>query len=558
MRAFISYSSKDRAAVESLVLALQERGIDCWWDQWHIDAGTDIVSAINQGLDNADAGIIVFSNHSRESRWVDAEASYLTYARIQEGKPVIPVMVHGDAWVPPLLRPLARRTIDEADAIADALRNRTAGPPTARKPEHGRVEMVLISLRRQPEGLRVQVRFGNQEYAASLLPSMSKALQDAHAAFLRGFRSGARSPQAAERMALERNLGELGRALRELCLPDGAGEALADLVRGCQVGTTVEICVEANDRDLLALPFEAIRLPDDSLLATLPPVAIMRRPEGVRAGSMERLAGPLKILVAVGAPDEKHASAAVLDLERELQNILDAVAPAQRLENVEVRILEVGHPENIADAIRADAYHVLHISCHGLPGALELEDEDGRAVRTTARDLLEPISRTGRPLPMVFLNSCHGGVHDGQAASFAEDLLRAGIPCVLAMQSSVTDRYATQLALKFYRSLAKGETLLPSRALADARGELERERLAEGQREGPKFQTPPEYASASLFVADEERPLADFGRDKEPLKTRVVRDMAGPVPQLRLGDARSFESCSELCATRSANSLEWC
>ena len=99
-----------------------------------------------------------------------------------------------------------------------------------------------------------------------------------------------------------------------------------------------------------------------------------------------------------------------------------------------MRILEVGHAESIADAIRTDPYHVLHISCHGLPGALELENEDGRAVKTTARDLLEPIQRTGRPLPMVFLNSCHGGVYDGRAASFAEDLLRAGVPCVLAMK----------------------------------------------------------------------------------------------------------------------------
>jgi hypothetical protein len=138
----------------------------------------------------------------------------------------------------------------------------------------------------------------------------------------------------------------------------------------------------------------------------------------------------------VGAPDEEQTTAAVLDPERELQNILDAVEPAQRHENVQVRILEAGHPETIGDAIRSDAYHVLHISCHGLPGAMGLEDDDGRAVRATAEDLLKPTRRTGRPLPMVFLNSCHGGVHAGQTASLAEDLLRAGVPCVLAMPSS--------------------------------------------------------------------------------------------------------------------------
>lgn len=50
-------------------------------DKCVIGPGDDIVAMINQGLDQADAGLIVFSTHARESRWVEAEASYLTYAR---------------------------------------------------------------------------------------------------------------------------------------------------------------------------------------------------------------------------------------------------------------------------------------------------------------------------------------------------------------------------------------------------------------------------------------------------------------------------------------------
>jgi tetratricopeptide (TPR) repeat protein len=138
---------------------------------------------------------------------------------------------------------------------------------------------------------------------------------------------------------------------------------------------------------------------------------------------------------------------------------------------------------------------------------------------------------------MVFLNSCHGGVHDGQAASLAEDLLRAGVPSVLAMQTTVSDRYASQLALRFYKALAQqGDSLLPSRALAYARKELEQERQAEAARGGPELSMPPEYASAALFVAHEDGPLADFGRDKEPLRMRPVHHVAGPVPQLKVDD----------------------
>ena len=167
----------------------------------------------------------------------------------------------------------------------------------------------------------------------------------------------------------------------------------------------------------------------------------------------------------------------MLDHERELQNILDAMEVAQRHENVEVRILEVGHPQVIAAAIERDAYHVLHLSCHGGPGQLELEDEDGKAVPTTAKDLIEPIRRHGRPLPLVFLNACHGGVQREQTASFSESLLRAGVPYVVAMQTAVSDHYATELARSFYEHLARREPPLVSRALAEARKEVEQARL---------------------------------------------------------------------------------
>jgi tetratricopeptide (TPR) repeat protein len=528
--------------VEKLALGLRERGIDPWWDKWEIGPRDNIVASINDGLEEADAGIIVFSRHSRDSRWVEAEVSYLTYARIQESKPLIPVVVGDDAWVPPLLRPLARRGVEELDAIADALHHRKAGPPAALGPEHGRVERVLITLSREPAGdtqvpIRVAVRAGDREYAVATHAELPHRLIEAQSAFLRGFRTMLhRSPVDAERASSETGIAELGRALREFCLPEDSGDVLANLADGCQVGTTVEVCFEASDAVLLALPFEALRLPDDRLLATHPAVVMMRRPSGVNAPAGAALAGPLKILVAVGAPDEGHSGGAVLDQERELQNILDAVAPAQRHENVEVRILEVGHPDVIGAAIAADAYHVLHLSCHGLPGALELEDEDGGAVRTTAEQLIAPIHRTGRPLPMVLLSSCHGGVHDGRMASFAESLLRAGVPSVLAMQTSVSDYYATRLARAFYENLALREFLLPSRALADARKTLERERLAAIQKGVPPQETQPEYATAGLFVAGEERPLANFALDKQPLRVRPVYEVSGPVPQLRVDD----------------------
>ena len=541
MRVFISHSSKDKAAVEALAQALRARGgIDPWFDKWEIGPGDDIVAAINAGLDEAGVGIIVFSRHTRESGWVEAEVSYLTYARIQEGKVLIPVTVGDDAWVPPLLRPLARRGIHEIDAIADAVLGRKPGPPPVSAPEHGRTRRVLISLRREGrEGVAVEVSIDGLKHGEGRHESLPRPLREAQAEFLRGFSLGPHRDRAdAERAAFESTMATLGRELRNLCLPGDSSKALAAFIEGAPLEARIEVCFEAEGAQLLGLPFEALRLPNDRLLATLPSVVVLRRPLGLDPGQGEPLAPPLKILVAVGAPDEGlNPDLAVLDQERELQNILDAVEPAARNENAEVRILEVGHPKLIGEAVEADAYHVLHLSCHGKPGSLVLEDEDGGAVPTTPDELLAPLKEAGRPLPLVLLSACHGGVvGDGQTASFAEALLRAGVPSVLAMQTAVSDDYATRLAGAFYRHLGRREHLLPSLALAAARRELENERLERIEMGAPPHEIPPEYAAATLFVAGEDRPLADFGLDKKPLTRRPVYEAGGPVPQLRIDD----------------------
>src|SRR5262249_53216103 len=88
------------------------------------------------------------------------------------------------------------------------------------------------------------------------------------------------------------------------------------------------------------------------------------------------------------------------------------------------------------------------------------------------------------------------------------------------------------LAGAFYENLARREVLWASRALADARKQLEAERQRAIGRGAPLAETQPEYATAALYVRGEERRIADFALDKEPLRVRPVRDVGGPVPQL--------------------------
>lgn len=349
MQVFISHSSKDKPAVLALAMALRERGIEVWLDKWEIGPGDDIVASINAGLDEAGCGILVFSKQSWESLWVRAEASYLQYARIEEGKVLIPVIVgQGNLWLPPLLRPLARRGIDEVDAIADAVLGRRGGPPV-RPVAHGSSKTARVTLTRQTAGgVQVSTRIGDALAGETTHRALSRGVIDGQADFLKSVRHGLRrDASAAERRTVEDGLRAFGRHLATLCLPGAAEGELAALVDAAPVGTTIEVCFETDDAVLLGLPFEALRLSDGRLLAIQTAVVMLRRPLGLAASETPPLAGPLKILVAVGAPDEQLTGSAVLDQERELQMILDAVEPAQRHENVEVRILEVGHPDQI-------------------------------------------------------------------------------------------------------------------------------------------------------------------------------------------------------------------
>ena len=545
MKVFLSHTSKDKPKVEALARALAAEGFDPWLDKWEILGGDDIVQKINQGLAECDAGLIVYSEHTADSRWVTAESSFLTLMSVENGRKLIPVKIGDDAPVPPLLETRLWRRIEDVQGIADALLNRSGKP--AIKPRRAADPQITIRLRTTDSAGSFTVEVAQTAPTARVLGStstphagLSAPLQRHLATFRAGFGAAALRDAGGESgRGLEAAMREFGQMLGALCLPGDSGAAVAALIDPLPVGAWLDIAIEADGTDLLGLPFEAMRLPDGRLLAQQPGVAMWRRPAGLHQAMPEALAGPLKVLVAVGAPDEGTTNAVVLDQERELQNLLDAVEETNRQDNAQVRFLEVGSPQAIGEAVARDAFHVLHLSCHGRPGLLELEDEDGHAVQVTPATLLAALREPGRPLPLVLLNTCHGGVlaSDG-TASFAEALLRAGVPAVLAMQTSVSDHYATALARHFYDYLTRGEHLRPSSALASARRALEDQRQQAIQRGDASHPCTPEYATAALYLAgDADRPLADFGRDRVPLARRPQHDaVRGQVPMLRQDD----------------------
>jgi formylglycine-generating enzyme required for sulfatase activity len=91
---FISYSHKDKAYVHELQKALQDEGFEVWVDD-RIDYGTTWPKVLQSHLDDCDAFIVVMTEDSYNSNWVQNE---VTRAE-RKKKPFFALLLKGDTWL---------------------------------------------------------------------------------------------------------------------------------------------------------------------------------------------------------------------------------------------------------------------------------------------------------------------------------------------------------------------------------------------------------------------------------------------------------------------------
>ncbi|MBL8695071.1 MAG: CHAT domain-containing protein, partial [Planctomycetes bacterium] len=554
-RVFCSYRGVDAAEVRTFAERMRrEHGIDAICDQWDLLAGGDFIQWMERRLDECEAALVFFSSREAKGTWFFEEVATLQYLRTTRGIVVIPVLLDAvpEARLPLFLRRYSPRRVSEAASIADAIRGAVLTPPL----EGGQklqIHRAVLGLENRDDGLALTLELPSREPIVERGVQRKPELSITYAEFLWGtIKVPARGPEEAARASLDAELARLGEQLGAALFPGEIGKALSELV-AVKPGERLELVYSSSNTSLLSLPLEAARLADGSIVALSPGVSVSRRltiPDKSKyrdATYRDRaaLAGPLKIVIAVGAPDEGNSSGAMLDLEAELQGILDAVEAAQRDGQAEVKILEVGSLEAIRGALAEDEVHILHLSGHGLPGAILLENEDGEEVCVSAKELVAPLIEAGRAVPIVFLSSCHGGSpttgeatkERSETTSFALQLLEQGVPAVVAMQTRITDPYASALAREFYKALQPGERVLPSWALARARRALELQRKDAVARNDSTIPHEPEYATASLFVAGAETPLMEPTLERAPFKNPPVHTVeAGAIPRLQLGE----------------------
>ncbi len=70
---FISYSSKDQEFVERLYADLQSKGVRCWFAPEDLKTGDKIRDRIDQSIRVHDKLLLLLSQHSVNSSWVEFE-----------------------------------------------------------------------------------------------------------------------------------------------------------------------------------------------------------------------------------------------------------------------------------------------------------------------------------------------------------------------------------------------------------------------------------------------------------------------------------------------------
>ncbi|MCX4092544.1 tetratricopeptide repeat protein [Nocardia sp. alder85J] len=233
-------------------------------------------------------------------------------------------------------------------------------------------------------------------------------------------------------------------------LPDTVAQTLwATIATAESTGAPLRLGIEPGPFG--ELPWEAAIEPARHRPLALHPNVTVYRKAGA-APAWPEIPGPLRILVAVAAPDT--GGDVTLNYENELLNVLAAVRNARR-SDADIRIVEFATTDAIRAALEQSPAHILHISGHGEPGYLVLEDEQGAQRPVTAAEFAAEAIPAGLMPPVIALSACYTSVAGTDIESVAAGLVARGANVVIGTEASVSDRYATAVFADAYRQLAQ-------------------------------------------------------------------------------------------------------
>jgi tetratricopeptide (TPR) repeat protein len=316
-----------------------------------------------------------------------------------------------------------------------------------------------------------------------------------------------RGPAEVQVAAGELSLRRAARLLEESFLPEPVHSELQRVLAVAERAHQPVRFGLAVPAGLAGLPWEALPSPDGRGPLALHPLVSLYRKTDAAAGRV--LPGPLRIVVAIAAPD---TGGPVLDYERELRNVL-AVVRAARQDAADVRVVPFATVAAIRAELDRGPAHVLHISGHGSPGTLDLENEDGSARPVTADELTDQAIPPGKMPAVITLSACYTDAAASQdSISFAARLCQRGAAAVIATETSITDTYAIRLLARLYGTLAQARDPDVVAALAEARRQVQAELETSPDRRDTELAGLGEWAAVTILAATGTVPVLDPGR----------------------------------------------
>jgi anti-anti-sigma factor len=141
--AFVSYSSADWRSCLALCERLKQDGVRLWLDRWNIAPGENIVSRIDDGLENSQALLLLASPNAFQSDWSEIERTSQMF-RDPGGQKcrLIPILIENCKF-PIMLANL--KYIDYRDRSEDAYYEiLCACSPPARVVTHGGLTTIIF------------------------------------------------------------------------------------------------------------------------------------------------------------------------------------------------------------------------------------------------------------------------------------------------------------------------------------------------------------------------------------------------------------------------------
>ncbi len=154
-KVFVSHASEDKDRfVRDFATRLRSKGIEAWVDEWEIVPGDSLVDKIfEEGIGEAQAMIVVVSEHSVSKRWVREELNAGVVRRINNASKLIPIVIGdvGESQMPESLKAVVWERVKdlnnydaELEHVVKAIYDHREKPPLGPAPAYAQIAIDTI------------------------------------------------------------------------------------------------------------------------------------------------------------------------------------------------------------------------------------------------------------------------------------------------------------------------------------------------------------------------------------------------------------------------------